>query len=64
MTEADLQAYNLSKSQHNCDSIFDFLTVETREFYILKLDFNKTGNAHINLTLRRLRVTTVAVEKQ
>jgi L-lactate utilization protein LutB len=26
--------------------------------------FNKTGNVRINVTVRRVRVTTVAVEKQ
>ena len=31
---------------------------------IIQLKLNKTGNVFINVTLRRVRVTIVAVEKQ
>jgi len=33
-------------------------------FRIQKLEYNKTGNVHINVTSGRIRVTVVAVEKQ
>ena len=39
-------------------------TVWAFTFVNVKNKINKTGNVHINITLRRVHVTTVAVEKQ
>ena len=53
----------VAKKPFSCHTPLAYNTKQNVEFSLL-LRISKTSDVHINITLRRMRATTLAVEKQ